>query len=405
MPKAHECSRLVRFERFELDLLVGELRTGTARIRLQDKSFRMLRLLLEKAGEVVTRKEIQDSLWTHDTVVEFDHGIATALKKLRRALGDDAANPRYIETLARRGYRWMAGVEWEDPDERQDLPSPAEKTIDSIAVLPFTNLSANPEQEYFCAGLAEEILNALTRIQGLKVIARTSSFAFSGKGQDIRQIGQALKVSSVLQGSVRHAGSRVRVSVQLIDARTDKHLWSETYDRSLSDIFSTQDEIAAAIGGALEFRLPSHAAAVRYEPVFAAYEAHLKGRYYSYQITPEAALRARKYFQQAIALDSRYADPHYELGTSYIFLCISGLMAPNEALATIRTHAQAMLEISPTSFRAHALLGFVTSVADYDWEASERHFRQALSERQVPPDVRHCMLFSTCGTWDAFTRA
>ena len=198
MPNPLQSLRLAQCEGFQLDLNAGELRKGTERIRLQEKPLQMLRLLLEHSGEVVTREELQRTLWPGGTVVEFDQSIATALKKLRRALGDDADHPRYIETLARRGYRWIAGVEWVEACERLAISNPAEKTIDSIAVLPFANLSGDPEQDYFSDGLAEEILNALTRIPGLRVTARTSSFTFRGKEQDIRQIGQALNVGSVL---------------------------------------------------------------------------------------------------------------------------------------------------------------------------------------------------------------
>ena len=224
MPNPIESLRLARFEGFSLDLRAGELRKGTERARLQDKPLQMLRLLLEHSGEVVTREELQRTLWPGGTVVEFDHGIATALKKLWRALGDNADHPRFIETLTRRGYRWIAGVEWVEGDERPNTSKPADETIDSIAVLPFANLGGDPEQDYFCEGLAEEILNALTRIPGLRVTARTSSFAFRGKEQDIRQIGQALNVRSILEGSVRHAGNRIRITVQLIHAGSGYHL-------------------------------------------------------------------------------------------------------------------------------------------------------------------------------------
>jgi len=392
LPKAHESSRLVRFERFELDLLAGELRTGTARIRLQDKSFRMLRLLLERAGEVVTREDLQGTLWTSDTVVEFDHGIATALKKLRRALGDDAGNPHYIETLARRGYRWMAEVEWADPDERQDLPSPAEKTIDSIAVLPFTNLSANPEQEYFCAGLAEEILNALTRIQGLKVIARTSAFAFSGKGQDIRQIGQALKVSSVLEGSVRQAGDRIRITVQLIHTGDGYHLWSETYDREITDIFAVQEEISQAIVSVLKVRFSSHAGSPlvqRGTSNLDAYQAYLEGRYHYQQLTRSHMARSRECLERAIRLDPVYALPHVGMAEYYYYLAFYLNARPRDVLPLGMAAAEKALALDPECAEAYTVRGTLRAVNNYDWNAAGEDFARAIELRPNLAIARH----------------
>jgi adenylate cyclase len=170
-------------------------------------------------------------------------------------LGDDADHPRYIETLARRGYRWIVGVEWVHSGEGPEALDAAERTIDSIAVLPFANLSADPEQDYFCEGLAEEILNALTHIPGLRVTARTSSFAFRGKEQDIRQIGHALNVKAILEGSVRNSAGRIRITVQLIHAGNGYHFWSESYDREMTDVFAVQEEISQAIASRLKLKL------------------------------------------------------------------------------------------------------------------------------------------------------
>jgi adenylate cyclase len=242
----------------------------------------MLLLLLQHSGEVVTQEELRKTLWPGGTVVEFDHSIATALKKLRRALGDDADHPRYIETLARRGYRWIAGVEWVHSGEGPETLDAVERTIDSIAVLPFTNLSANPEQDYFCEGLAEEILNALTRVPELRVTARTSSFAFRGKEQDIRQICQALNVRAILEGSVRYSASRIRITVQLIHGGNGCHLWSESYDRETTDVFAVQEEISQAIASRLKLKLRSTTSGplvLRGTENREAHHAYLEGRH------------------------------------------------------------------------------------------------------------------------------
>ena len=188
-------------------------------------------------------------------------------------------------------------------------------------MLPFSNMSADKENEYFSDGLAEEILNSLVRIPGLKVTARTSSFAFRGKEQDIRGIAEALDVKTILEGSVRKAGNRVRVTAQLINAADGYHLWSERYDRELTDVFAVQDEIAAAIAAALKLKLSGEAAPVhRHTPNLPAYEAYLKGRHYLLKATPEGWARAEEYLEQAIALDPAFGEPHGNLAGQYLIL-------------------------------------------------------------------------------------
>jgi len=206
---------------------------------------------------------------------------------------------------------------------RAALETLAAKPLDqrpSIAVLPFADMSAGKDQEYFSDGLAEEILNLLAKIPGLKVIARTSSFAFRGEKQDIRKIAEALSVRTILEGSVRKAGNRIRVTAQLIAATDGSHLWSERYDRELTDVFAVQDEIAASIASALHLKLtPQPASAERYKPNVPAYEAYLKGRHHSYQITADSMARAKEYFEQAISFDPKFALPYSELAR----LCVS----------------------------------------------------------------------------------
>lgn len=256
----------VRFGDFELDLRAAELRKHGHNIRLQEQPFQILLELLEHPGEVVSRDEIRKKLWPNNTVVEFEHSINAAVKRLRDSLQDSAESPRYIETLARRGYRLIAPVARE-PEKacRPDLvpfATAAARLAEgvsggqpqqaaSIAVLPFANTSSDPESEYFSDGLAEEIINELAHVPGLKVIARTSAFVFKGKREDIRNIASALGVANVVEGSVRRAGARVRITAQLISAADGTHLWSERYDREIADIFAVQDEIAQAIATAL----------------------------------------------------------------------------------------------------------------------------------------------------------
>jgi serine/threonine protein kinase len=256
---------------------------------------------------------------------------------------------------------------------------PAKPSLDkppeppSIAVLPFANLSADKENEYFSDGLAEEILNLLTKIPGLKVIARTSSFMFRAKEQDIRRIAETLNVRTILEGSVRRAGSRIRVTAQLIDADGGHHIWSERYDRELTDVFAVQDEIAAAIAGALRLKLVGEAAAPRlHQPNIPAYEAWLKGRHYGCRVTPEGLARSKEYFEQAIALDPDFAEAHADLGGYYLNLWTAGLRPPKEIVPLVRAQARKAVDLSYSA--GHALLGALAAAFDYDWKESELHF-------------------------------
>jgi len=266
----------------------------------------------------------------------------------------------------------------------------------SIAVLPFSNMSADKENEYFSDGLAEEILNSLVRIPGLKVTARTSSFAFRGKEQDIRGIAEALDVRTILEGSVRRAGNRVRVTAQLINAADGYHLWSERYDREMTDVFEVQDEIAAAIAGALKLKLSGDVAPVhRHQPNLPAYEAFLKGRHCMLKSTPEAWARGEAFLQQAIALDSRFAEPHTQLAAQYFVLWANGLRPAQEMVPLIRAEARKAVDLLDDS--GHSLLGVVAAGYDYDWKEAQIHFQIALGATQAPPEMimTYAMFFLT----------
>jgi serine/threonine-protein kinase len=258
----------------------------------------------------------------------------------------------------------------------------------SIAVLPFANMSRDADDEYFSDGLAEEILNVLAHIPDLKVTARTSSFAFRGKELDVRKIAEALSVGTILEGSVRRAGSRIRVAAQLINAADGYHLWSERYDRDLTDVFAVQDEIAAAIAGALKVKLAGKPAAARpHEPNLPAYEAFLKGRHQHFKLSPEAFARAEEYFKEAIALDPRWANPHSELGAQYFFLGFVGLHSLNEMMRLARAEARKALELLPSEPTAHSVLGAIAAVHDYDWKEAEEQFKLAGASQSLPPEV------------------
>jgi TolB-like protein/predicted Ser/Thr protein kinase len=260
----------------------------------------------------------------------------------------------------------------------------------SIAVLPFANMSADKENEYFSDGLAEEIINVLAHLPGLKVIARTSAFAFRGKEQDIRKIAEALGVSTVLEGSVRRAGSRIRVTAQLIEAENGSHLWSERYDREMNDVFAVQDEIAAAIAGTLQVKLAVAPAEMRrYEPNLPAYEAYLKAKHYWAKITPESLARSKECYERAITLDPRFALAYIGLADYFLLMTVgAGLLPAHEAMPQVRALARKALDIDPQLPEAHAMLGIVAGVYDYDWKEAGRLFRLALAGDAVSPQVR-----------------
>jgi serine/threonine protein kinase/Tfp pilus assembly protein PilF len=262
--------------------------------------------------------------------------------------------------------------------------------VPSIAVLPFTNLSADKENEYFSDGLAEELINMLARVPGLKVTARTSSFAFRGKDQDIRKIGGTLDVRSILEGSVRRSGSRIRVTVQLINAEDGYHLWSERYDRQMADVFAMQDEIAQAIAAALEVKLSiGPRPLARYTPNIPAYEAFLKGVYHGARLTPESFALSRKYLEEAIALDPKFALAHNAIGGHLFVLACGTLLSAHEAMPAARRAAQAALDIDPSLPEAQAALGVIAAVYDYNWQEADRRFRLAMARDPIPPHVRH----------------
>ena len=267
----------------------------------------------------------------------------------------------------------------------REISAPSREQHASIAVLPFANMSRDPDDEYFSDGLAEQLMNLLAHVPNLKVTARTSAFAFRGKEQDIRRIAETLGVSNVLEGSVRRAGSRIRVTAQLISAEDGCHLWSERYDRELTDVFAIQDEIAQSIASALQVKLISNPA--RHTPNFPAYEALLKARHHSRTYLPEAHARAKEYCEQAIALDPEYAAPHALLGFNYLIASTHTGRPIPEVAPLIRREARRALELDPLETDPHFLLGAVAGAHDYNWPEAAREFRLALASPSAPAEA------------------
>jgi TolB-like protein/Tfp pilus assembly protein PilF len=277
------------------------------------------------------------------------------------------------------------------PTQPVPVQAPAEA---SIAVLPFANLSADKENEYFSDGLADEIINALTHVRGLKVTARTSAFAFRGENQDIRKIADTLNVRTILEGSVRRAGSRIRVTAQLINASDGYHLWSERYDGEMADVFAVQDEIAGAIAGALKLRLsPETTENRRHTPSLPAFEALLKGRHYEFDGTREGLERSKEYFENAIVLDPEYALAHAALASYFWSLAFNGLRPAHDVMGLARAEALKALDLDSTLPEALAALGVGSAAYDYDWKESERWFKLAMEGNAAPASVRWCYAF------------
>ena len=314
--------------------------------------------------------------------------IAAVLEKEPEPL--DA--PEGVRSLIRRCLRKSPGERFQSAAELgsalRSLATPArreERT--SIAVLPFANMSHNADDEYFSDGLAEEIINALVKLPGLKVIARTSAFAFKGQNMDIRRIAAVLGVSNVLEGSVRRAGNRIRVTAQLIAAADGGHLWSERYDREMDDLFVMQDEIAAAIASELKVKFaPASSARARRQPNLRAYEAYLRYRQYQWGFTPDALRRSRECLEQAIALDPEFALPYVGLADHYFASTTFG--HADTLVPTARRLAERALELDADLPEAHAMLGVLAGFYKPDWEEAERRFRVAMAREAVPWHVR-----------------
>ena len=417
-------SNPIRFGDFEVDPRAGELRKRGLLIKLQEQPFQLLLLLLARPGEVVTREEARNALWKDDTFVDFDHGLGAALNRLRAALGDSASHPRLIETLPRHGYRFIAAVERDSPDADDvalKTPEPESATpfrrrrsafliLSAVAaviavgllirgnapirrpptgrvmlaVLPLDNMSNDADQEYFCDGLTEELISYLGRAhpERLGVIARTSSMQYKGTRKNVSQIANELKVDYVLEGSVRREGQRVRVTVQLINAEDQTHVWAQSYDRPLAGILALQDGVSQQITNALWAELLPETARTSKSTYFSnaeAYESYLKGRYFLSRRGADGYRSGIDHFQKAVAIDPSFAAGYAGLADAYMLLGTSfDLLPPREALEKARVFAEKALELDPTLAEAHATLGVVQRAHHWDWPAEEESLRRAI---------------------------
>jgi TolB-like protein/DNA-binding winged helix-turn-helix (wHTH) protein/Flp pilus assembly protein TadD len=402
----------------ELDLARYELRRGGRGERLEKLPMELLILLAERRGQLVTRAEILERLWGKDVFVDADAAINTAVRKVRRALGDDPDAPQFLETVVGKGYRFVGPItiipgekatsSAPDGAERRSLSrrwalgivalamltlgllaglgrfgSRGGQAIESVAVLPFENTGGDPEAEYLSDGISESLINRLSRLPHLKVIARASVFRYKGKHPDLASVARELGVRAVVSGRVSQRGDGFSVAVELIDARENKQLWGATYNRRSSDLVVAHEELAAEVAEKLRLELtPSERTllAKRDTADPEAYRFYLRGRYLSNERTEAALQKAIEHFQEAIARDPRYAlaysglaDVHCTMATSY-----NKRVAPREAYARARAAALRAVEVDAELSEAHASLGQIFVQFDWDWAGAEREFRRAL---------------------------
>jgi len=359
----------VRFGVYELDVRGGELRRNGIRVKLQEQPFQILQILLERPGEVITRDELRQKIWPSDTFVDFDHGINNAIKRLRAALSDSAEKPRYIETVASRGYRFVASI------------NASPRRIESLAVLPLENLARDAEQEYFAEGLTEALITTLAKIGQLRIVSRTSAMQYKGIHKPVGEIARELEVDAIVEGTVLRAGHRIRVTAQLIEAEKGTHLWAQSYERDLSDVLTLQAELAQAIAREVRVKLTPRERAhiTRVRPVDPeAYETYLRGRYHWKRRNREGLGKAVQRFQEAIAKDPTYAAAYSGLADCLSVLGWWGFISPEEGCGKAKRLAMKALELDHGLADAHVSLAWVNTFYDYDFSAAEREFEHSI---------------------------
>jgi TolB-like protein/DNA-binding winged helix-turn-helix (wHTH) protein len=450
--------RRIRFGAFELDATSGELRpTETAnpnqKIVLREQVFQMLLMLLERKGAIVTREEIKNRLWADDTVVDFDRGINTTIQVLRRSLGDSADKPRYIETLARRGYRLTVPIEYlesvpgtdleKDRDQRQRAApisidagtsqrrtrprwlAPAMLLVLAVAlvgvvfvswrrfrptetprpqrivlaVLPFENLTGDPNKEYLADGLTEETISQLSRLnpEQLGVIARTSVMGYKRKDARLDQIARDLSVQYVLENSLRESGNQIRLTAQLIQVKDQTHLWSKDYDYPATDILKVQDDVAKAVAQEIKVRLTSQQQAelgqshsVKPE----AFDAYLQGYHFFERNTDKDTQLAAKSYERATQLDPSYALAWVQLSRVHKWQASRGLIPTDEGYRLAREEVNRALALNPNLALAYVQMGRMKQQVDFDWVGGDESIQRAVALEPGNPEVVRSAGFS-----------
>jgi TolB-like protein len=377
-------TRVLRFESFELDLRAEQLRKRGVKLRLRGQPLKVLATLLMRAPDVVTREELHAEIWPADTFVDFDHGLHNAIARLRQVLGDSAEKPRFIETLPRRGYRFVGQLQNDkpkNPTSAADANKIDVRNIRAIAVLPLEDLSEDSRHEYFSDSMTEALINSLARIKLLRVISRTSAMQYKGAGRSLPEIARQLKVDAVIEGSVLRAGERVRITTRLIHAASDQHLWAETYDRDFLDILSLQSEISRQVANEVRIILsPEENARLASGRLVnrEAHEAYLKARYYWNKRSEDGVKKAVEYFRRAIDSDPTYARGYAGLADCYHILGYYNTLSPKEAYPKAKAAALKALELDPSLAEPHASLGVIHRDYEWNWAAAETEFQRAI---------------------------
>ena len=418
-------SPLLRFADFEFDVRTGELRRDGTSLKLQPQPAKVLALLVSRAGEIVTRQDLARQVWGSETFVDFEQGLNFAIRQIRSALEDDAEHPRFLETLPRRGYRFTAPVSGSalPKIESPAPPAPSPRTrklvlryglaclaaaaiaitlafafdwghlrerlssrastprIESLAVLPLHNLSHDPEQEYFSDGMTDELITDLAKFGTFRVISHTSVERFKETKRPLPEIARELGVDAVVEGTVTRSGDRVRITAQLIEARSDRHLWAESYERDLRDVLVLQDEVARDIATEIQIKVTtqeniSSAGARPINPE--AHEAYLKGRYFWNKRTGEGVRKGIEYFEQAIRIDPNYAVAYAGLAESYVVLNGHRFLPPTQAYPKVRAAALKALELDASLAEAHTALGSYKWEYEWDKSGAEKEFKRAI---------------------------
>ena len=381
---APQRQHLLRFDKFEVDLRAGELRKSGFKLRLQGQPLQVLTILLQNAGSVLTREELRTQLWPSNTFVDFDHSLNNAIGRIREVLEDSAETPRYIETLPRRGYRFIAQVD-EVKSELANSPlvrSPHSslREIQSLAVLPLQDHSGGGH-DYFADGMTEALITSLAKIKALRVISRTSAMQYKGVSKSLLQIGRELHVDAVIEGSVLRSGDRVRITVQLIEAKSDQHLWAESYERDFREILRLQSEIARQV--AMEVRIiltPEEQIWLETarQVIPEAHDLYLKARHYWNGRTEESVKKALSCFHSAIDKDPTFAQGYAGLADCYNILGYYNALRPIEAYPVGKAAALRALELDSSLAEPHATLGVVKRDFEWDWQGAEEEFRRAI---------------------------
>ncbi len=424
MPAPASISEILKFGLFELDMQKAELRKRGVRIKLQEQPLKLLVLLLENRGEIVTRERLRSNIWPANTFVEFDHGLYSAMARLREALGDSSENPTFIETVARRGYRFIAPVT-SSGSAADPIPEPAvtgrshrsrrvlagvlaglvagallvgailgfnlansrhwlrrrsNPPVRSLAVLPLQNLSGDSTQEYFADGMTDELITQLAQLGSVRVISRTSVMQYKGAQKPLRQIADELGVDAILEGSVVRSGQHVRVTAQLIDAATDQHLWARSYDRELGDVLLLQSDMAGAITQQIRAEIDQNARALvpqasRVDPE--EQDLYFRGRYHLSKGSEDEINKGIEYFRQGIEHSPEDARNYAAMADSYLALS-DYYVSPAAVLELGKQSALKALQLDGNLAETHVSLGAIRFLYDWNWPEAEKEFAQAV---------------------------